>query len=271
MKVPGSKALIRYLTIYGQILGFTLKSLLEYRLNFFLQLWYGPAYVAVLFMIMQTVFTKTPTLAGWSKVEVTILFATFHALYTFGIMLFGKTIRHYLSEGISSGEVDWVLLKPLRPQFLLTFSRPELQHVLLVAGAVGLFSHAVGQLSSAPLLSQWLGFSWMLVMGLLIVYFSLSTYMTLGFMVTRARQVIELYDKTSDYSQYPTPIFPASIQIIFFTILPTAFFGYLPTLFLLGKGSYYWPILATLTVVIFAIINQAAWKRALERYTSASS
>jgi len=261
----------RYLKIYAHIFSFTLKSLMEFRLNFVAQLFYGPSYVLVLFSLLYLALSHQPNLGGWQKEEVILLFSVFHLLYTLCLFGFIKGVRHLLWDGLRTGEFDFVLTKPVNPQFLATFSRPELQHLLLFVGILVLFTRQL--LIFAPILSliHILLFLFFSVVAIAGVYFSLTTYATLGFYITRGRQISEFFDKTCDFAEYPVPIFPDSLQLIFFTFIPIALFGYVPAAMLLGKASWVMALTSLITLTVFIIINQIAWKHALRRYSSASS
>ena len=111
----------------------------------------------------------------------------------------------------------------------------------------------------------------MFLLGLILCYLSVTTYATLGFYLTRAQQIMEVYDKTTDYGLYPTPLFPPTFQFLVFVLIPVAFFGYVPTLFLLGRGSPVYVPAALALAFVFFVINQWAWKVSLKHYSSASS
>lgn len=261
----------RYLIVYGNIVLFSLKSIMEYRLNFLLQILYGPAYVLTLFLIITVVFTKTDSLANWSHQEAILMFAVFHLLYTTCILLFIQSVRYFLWTGVRIGQPDLVMTKPISTQFLLTFAKPELNQIPLILGLIVLFFHqlAVGQFVIS--LIDAVLFFITFVLGMIIVYTVITTYMTIGFYVTKAAQVIEFFDKVTDYSQYPTPIFPLSLRWVFFSVIPIAFFSYVPTGLLLHKLPPVMVVYTVLAAVIFIIINQFAWHQALKHYSSASS
>lgn len=260
----------KYLIIYLRIFAFTLQSKLTYRFNFFIELFYGPAYAIMLFIIVQTAFTKAPMLGGFTADEGLLLFSVFHLMYTIAIVFFIMGIRHFLWSGIRQGELDFLLTKPLNTQFMVSFTKPEFQQLLLLLGILALFVHQLMRVSNISILDFVL-FLLLFMQGLMIIYFTLSTFATVGFFITRAQQVMELFDKVADNSQYPVNIYPTSFQILAVTIIPIAFFGYIPTLFLLGKGNL-WLFLAPLFFLLIIIpINQQAWKIGLRHYSSASS
>lgn len=261
----------RYLAIYWHIFSATLKAQLEYRTNFIVQLLYAPAYVTVLFLILTLAFSKTPVLAGWHRDEAILLFVTFHIVYCLSATLFIKGIRDMLWSSIRMGQFDMILTKPLSAQFLATFGKPEIQQLFLLSILTCLGARQLSMLAPAIELSN---VPWALLtlgLGIFIIYFVLSTYATIGFYVTKAQQIIEFFDKAADQAQYPVALFPGSIQLLFFTIVPIAYAGYVPVSLLLGKSSPSIALWSGGALVILIIINRWAWRRGLEQYSSASS
>lgn len=261
----------RYLSLYCNLFFFTLKSMLEYRLNFLLQVMYAPAYTLVLYFILVTVYSKTTTLAGWSAQEGMLLFAVFHLLYMTFYFFFMKGLRYLLWTAIRMGELDFILTKPVNLQFYVSIAKPYVELLPLLIILLGYFIY---QLMVLPVPLTAVNFGLFLIMfaaGIAITYLSLSSYATIGFYASKAAQVIELFDKASDYAQYPNPVFPTSVRVITFTLMPIAFFSYVPTLFLLGKGSLLLFLATSVTVIILIFINQWLWRRGLQHYSSASS
>lgn len=261
----------RYLSVYCSLVMFSLKSMLEYRFNFVLQLFYAPAYTLVLYLILVTVYSKTPTLAGWTNHEGMVLFSVFHLLYMTFYFFFMKGMRHLLWTAIRIGEIDFVLTKPINSQFYIAIAKPYIELLPLIAILLANFIYQLVHLPVPLTLVNLILFCVLFVAGIAIAYLSLASYATIGFYASKAAQVIELFDKSSDFSQYPNPIFPNSVRILTFSLMPIAFFSYVPTLFLLGKGTPLLFFATGGTVFILIFINRWLWRRGLEHYSSASS
>lgn len=262
---------LRYPKLILQFFIFSLKSLMEYKINFITQSLYGPAYVLVMFLTLNIAFDRAGGLMGWTKQEGLLLFAVFNLLYLTGSILFLKGIRKFLWESLRTGDLDFILTKPINPQFMIAFGSPEVQ---LFFNWLIIFFYFIFQLLKIeifPSIFQILGFIIMFVIGEMIFYFSVSSFASLGFRVTKAEQIIEFYDKVNDFSQYPTIIFPKSFQMIAFTLVPIGFYGYIQTLFLLNKGKIEYILFSLLLLLVLKILNQKMWKSGLKLYSSASS
>lgn len=260
----------RYIKVYLTIFNFSLKSMLSYRFNMVFKLLYGPAYIGVIFLVLQTIYSRTQQLAGWTHKDALLLFSVSYFLYFNCQTTFGDGIKNLLWRGISEGEVDKWLLKPGSTQFYLTFSSPNVDFLALWIGVICLFFY---QIMTYPQLTlfNFLSFLVFFALGHVIYYLSLSTYATLGFYFVRAQQIAELFDKSTDLTQYPLDIFPKSIQFLFVTFLPIAFFSYVPTLFLRGLGSLSWIIAEIIFCLFLYFLNRWSWQEGLKHYSSASS
>lgn len=261
----------KYLSIYKVVFTSTLSSLLAYRINFVIQSLYGPAYILVMYWLLAIAFNKTGFLGGFSESEGVLLFLFFQWLFVVCIVLFMKGSRHFLWTGFRNGELDLVLTKPANTQFLVMFSKPELeQSMLMLTLSVLLIWKAIPFLAMLSIF-QIAGFLMMTVLGGLILYFSVTLYTATGFYLIRAGQVIEVYNKISDFAQYPLGIFPLSFKLIAVFIIPMAFYSYYPILFLLGRGKPSYILLSAFIALLFSITSKYAWKLSLKKYSSASS
>jgi ABC-2 type transport system permease protein len=261
----------RYLKLYAHILSFHLKSIMEYRFSFIMKIFYGPAYTLILFLLLSTSYSKTDVLVGWSRNEAFLLFSTFHLMYSICILLFVQSIKYYLWEGFRTGEFDTIMVKPVNVQFLSTVIRPEIQQIPLILCLFIFWIRQLVVLHTHVFSWEFFLYTVSLFFAFTITYLFISTIMTLGFYIVKAAQTYEFFDKVTDYSHYPMSLFPTSLQTVFFTIIPIAFFSYVPTSMLLGKNNATWLGYSAGVTIILFIINQFAWRRALKHYSSASS
>jgi len=261
----------KYLNLYLKMFSFTLKSELSYRLNYFLKIFYGPAYLGVMLLLVEIAFAKAPLLGGLTKDEGILLYGVFSLLYAIALLFFVQGFRHFLWSDLRLGVLDFLLTKPVNVQFLVAFSRPNFEQLPLVVGELLLFLRQLW-LVQASVTGASLGlFLFSLALAMVLLFLMLSTYATLGFYVTKAAQVIEILDKATDFANYPTSIFPGSIQAIMFTLVPIAFCSYVPTLILLNRGQPLLLIGGIILTGIFYFLNRWAWQAGLKRYSSASS
>jgi ABC-2 type transport system permease protein len=265
------KTIKKYISIYSQLLIFNLKFLTEYRANSLVRFLYGPAYVFVMYLILQVVFTRTRTLGGWTHDQGILLFYVFQLMSCFLGFFFMGGIRDFMWNGIREGRLDMILTKPINPQFFISFNKPGLDNIFMLLGLMVLLIRQTVMMANQFTLIGFLWFAISIAFGFLIEYFVISSYATLAVVMTRSKEIIEVFDKFSDFSQYPNSIFPTSVQVVSFTFIPISFFSYIPTSFLLGKGQVWYIPVMVAVLILSIIINQFAWRESLKRYSSASS
>ena len=94
-------------------------------------------WVVLLLVFIKIIFSKTPDVRGWNEHQYLFLMGT-HMLVTgvFEAMFFGNLWR--VSQLVRTGDLDFVLLRPANPQFLLSFERMNYSALanIPVAGAI---------------------------------------------------------------------------------------------------------------------------------------
>jgi ABC-2 type transport system permease protein len=261
----------KHLRIYYHILKFNIQLLLEYRLNALVQALFAFVFFIGLVLILEVVFSKTKSLGGWNKSEMLLLLGITTTIWGVVETLFFDGLRRLMMSGISTGEMDTILTKPVNPQFLATFSHFNVGQAFHPFGMLFFTLYWCWQLSSAFTLLSVLSFLILVPVCLAILYLVFSTYATFSFFMTRSSQIIRSMQTLTDHSQYPTSIYPKSIQFGLTVIAPVTFVGYIPTLFLLNKGNLGLFVFTCLFACLVFVINQFAWKYSLRHYSSASS
>lgn len=262
----------KYFKIYLQLVNFSIKQMIEYRANLLIRSSFVPIWGLAMFGVVWVMFNHTNTLGGWNFQEMVVLYLI--AQIYFGVVyysFFEGGFRHLMISGVRLGEFDFHLTKPVNTMFLAMFSRPEISSVITV-------------LITIPILIWYLFYTQIqitfinallalvaTIFSFLIVLFICAAYTTLSFWTGQARQLVELVNKGAEFAQYPLDVFSAPVQMIFFSVLPTFFFGYIITAFLLGKGSAELMIISIVMTIVTYFVNNFAWKIGLKQYSSASS
>lgn len=261
----------KYLNIYTHILKTSLQQVLQYRLNAFIQSLYAFFYLLMLYLSIHLMFLHTSSIAGWNKNDVLLIFSVMNLMFSFFLAVMLESIRHFMTRGVANGEADMFMTKPANTQFLISFFYPDISQILVFLGAIIYWLYMVYVHLNQISLSNLMNFIIVYLMCSLIFYFIYTLYAVSAFYITKSNQVLELANKLTDFGFYPMNMFPHSFQIISYTILPIAFFGYIPTLFLLGKGSWQLFILCIIMLLVTYILNRVGWRKGLQAYSSASS
>jgi ABC-2 type transport system permease protein len=256
--------------------GSRVKSQLQYRASFALELASNFFGSTVELACLLVVFGHVRTLGGWYAAEVLLLFGT--TTVSFGVaQLVGGSFDHFAGV-IRSGRFDTLLVRPVS-DFLqvmsLEFELRRLGH--LVHGVAVL----VGALwwRGVPLAPwQWTVLAGSLVCGVL---FYLSLFMvqaTSCFWTVESLEVFNILTHGgNELLSHPLDIFGRWIQRIFIYLIPMAFINYLPIGMLLGKGGLVAMLprwigwLAPAVGVAVFLVARAVWAFGVRHYQSTGS
>ncbi len=115
----------RLLRIWWCFFRNVLAETMAYRLNLFLMMLINVGWFAVYLGTCGVIFSRVQDLAGWGPYEVLFLAGTWQLIFTLFTGLFVPNLSNF-SWFIKTGEMDFVLCKPVSPLFYLSINRVEL-------------------------------------------------------------------------------------------------------------------------------------------------
>jgi viologen exporter family transport system permease protein len=257
------------LAFYWALYVAALKARAEYRVDFLV------AVVTPLIMQLSALsfywvlFEHAPSLGGWPPHGVMFLFAM-SALVLGLSELFLNGIWS-LPWYVVGGDLDRLLLYPVRPLSFLLVARPEL--------------HALGNLASGILLlwSCWVEAAlpaWALFLVPLwaasgaLIYSAALVLMSglLFYMVGHSTQQFNFVYHLLLATRYPANIYPRWLQLLLLAVFPVALATFVPGQWLFGKSSLWVAALSPPIVAAAATwIAHRTWGIALGAYESTGS
>lgn len=268
----------RYLRIWYALAHFGLVRELAFRANFLVKVCVEVLWFVILIIFWETVFGQTTVVAGWTKQQymffVGCYFALEGVLETFFLGNCGE-----FAELVRSGDLDFVLLKPIDEQFLVTCRNIDwttVPNVLLGAGVM------VGSLVSAgwtfdPVrIVLFLG---LFVCSLGLAYSFLLLLTSSSVWLVRNQSLYEMWWLFTTLVRYPRQIFSGTwaepLGRFFTYVIPIMLMINVPAdVMVRGLGeALQWPLIG-LTVgmtVVLLVVSRRVFRLALRRYRSASS
>lgn len=260
---------MRTLRILRRLLMLNLVRQAEYRASFVLQGFEGLVQLCVTLATFSLIFRLTPSVAGWSQAQVLVLAGVYRAVSgVLGLIVLPN--MYALSGYIRSGDLDYLLLRPVSSQLLVSARRmtvPEVWSVLIGVALIVLAGRAA-HIHPAPLA---IAESLVLVAcGILLLYALFLFVATWCFWLV-TEWLTDLGYTLFSAGKYPVSFFRGFVRTILTVAVPVAFATTFPTRALLGELG--------LRIVGAAIAFAAAamfatsrfWTFALKRYSSASS
>lgn len=256
--------------IYWTLLKASIRSRMQYKLNFILSSVANGLITVVDFIVLFAILFRFRDVMGWNIYEIGMLYGS--TSFSFSLYRLVAEEVHQFERYMVNGEFDSLLIRPVAPLTLLLsrnidFSRVGgiLQGVAIISfSLIGLHDDWLKLLLHLPIL---------LVTGTLIS-FSISLWTAaLAFWTQRIRdlQVFTLY-APFNAANYPLTIYPGWLKWLFFSLLPVGFMNYLQFSYLLHKGGVWeYLLLAPLVAVLFFILAHWFWKFGIRFYHSTGS
>ncbi len=242
----------------------------QYRLEFFGQGALALFWQAVTLVPLWVVFGTRSTISGWTFPEALLVIGWFTALKAFLEGAISPSLMQVI-EHVRKGTLDFVLLKPVDAQVLVSFAKVEPWRIIDLFGASAIFIYAFRQLHRAPGLAELCAAFAMLLAALLVLYSIAIVVVSIAFFAVRVDNLMFLFQSIFDAARWPSTIFRGFFAVLFTFVLPLALMTTYPALALLGRLSLRAALGAALGTLLFAALSRVAWRFSMRRYTSASS
>jgi ABC-2 type transport system permease protein len=263
---------------YGRLLGVQVRTAtigaMQYRADFLVRglialLWLGVALAPLL-----VVFGARQQVAGWRFAEALVVVGWFSLLKAILEGAISPSLTAVV-EHVRHGTLDFVLLKPADAQFLVSTAKFEPWRAIDLAGALAIFGYAFHLLGRWPGPAQIaLGLAF-LVLATMTLYSIWILVVSAAFFVVKVDNLSYLFGSLFDAGRWPIDVFRGvfhgALRFAFTFVFPLALMTTYPAQALLGKLDARTALLAMAGGLLFSAVARGVWKRALARYTSASS
>ena len=258
----------RYLRLLGIQLRMSLLLSMQYRLEFFLDgimscFWTASALVPLLVL-----FEARKTVAGWTWPEALLVVAGFTTLK--GVLdgaiqpSLGNVVEH-----VRKGTLDFLLLKPVDAQFMVSTARFEPWRGTDMWLGLALFGWAFHSLGRAPSASGVLLAAMLLASAVAILYAISILVISLAFFVVKVDNLSYLFASIYDAARWPSSVFRGVASIVFTFVIPLALMTTYPALAILGKMDAARGVTAFAGSLVALGVARVVWLRSIARYTSA--
>lgn len=251
-----------------------------FRVNFLARTGATLLWLVLLVLFFQLIFQETRSIGDWGPQHYLIFMGT-------GFLITGLVDSFFLdnctnfAERVRTGNLDFVLTKPVDEQFLLSCERIDWSEIptALFGLVLVVYGAARSGITITPLV---LGSYFCLVTcSVVILYSILLIIASSSVWIIRNQSLYELWWYVNQFSRYPAEIYKASgsplglslyfgltfaIPVLLAVNVPARFIGGLFKAEGMGMIGY----LAVMTVVAF-VASRAFLRFAISRYRSASS
>lgn len=218
----------------------------------------------------RTIYGHVDAIAGWTKYEMLFYRGFAELFFTLFLMLAINNLQT-LPEKITTGRLDFVLLKPIHSQFMVSLSDPHLGFALNLVSALGMILYSSAHIGWE---ADWFRLGGALLftaIGLVMLYSVCMVIVTLSMWVQRAEFVNQVFFSLFGFLFVPSTVYGGVSRIVFSYALPVLFVFTVPVGLLLDKGSAEMPIATLLLAPVWFAASWYFWRTSVRFYTSAGS
>jgi ABC-2 type transport system permease protein len=264
----------RYVRLLTHLARYTLSRELAFRGNFLVKVSVEVLWLGILVAFYRTVFARTQAVAGWSEDEYFFFVGCFFALNGLIETFFLESCNDF-AELVRTGDLDFLLLRPIDEQFLVSFRRIDwgTGPNVLMGSAVMLIAMANMGWQFDPLrvvaFLVTFGCSTVIAYSFMLLLTSVSVWMV------RNQSLMEMWWLFTSLARYPKEIFngtwAAPVGRFFTFVLPILLVVNVPASAMVRVLDP-WMIGFTLTATLaLTWVSRRFFRFALRSYRSASS
>ncbi len=260
----------RYLKLIKSFFLYVLSRETEFRTNFLVSFSIGFGWF-ILFMIgFQVIFQHTDQLLGWTKWQVVFLLALSYFFEDLVNTGFREGVMG-LPADIVKGNIDGILVKPVDPQFYISFrkiSPIDFFDACFSLTLLAVITYHAGLFVSWNAVA---GFALLLVSGLVIAYGVAVTLASLAFWWQGIENIRYLFIAVTESGKYPLDVLGKLARPIVLTILPVMVMVNFPAQAFFGRLEWYWYFYSFALAGVWLWGSRKFFLFALRHYSSASS
>jgi ABC-2 type transport system permease protein len=243
---------------------------LQYRANFFIQLFKSLVGLGTALAGVAVVFGHTSELGGWSPDEIVALVGVF---FLVGGLL-GMVVRpsmERLMEGVRLGTLDFTLVKPADSQVLVSTKQVDVWRLVDVGLGAAVVVIGVVRLGERTGFDRAATFALVLVAGMAILYSFLLILATLAFWLVKLENILVIFGTMYEAGRWPVGLYPPWLRLALTIVVPVAFAITVPVEELVGRLDGTTLVTTLLLAAAFLVGSRWFWRFGLRHYTGASA
>lgn len=260
---------MRYLRLFRLYAANSLQLDLEYRADFAVNIATALISLGAGWIVLDVMFSHAESFGDWSFHEALALFGIYVVFeeFIYGILTLNLG---RLPQLIQSGDLDFLLLKPINSQFQVSARRLPLMSLPTALFGLGVVAYATLHLGTLSLGGALISVA-LLVSGAVIIYAIWVMLLTTAFWFVKVENITEVFNAFFSAGRFPVSAFPPWVRFILTFIVPVAFITTVPASAAVGRLT--WPMgVASFAVAgLLLVLSHVFWRVAIANYTSASS
>ena len=241
---------MRYANLILKFYSVLLKSKMEYRFNFALEIGINIFTYTLTYIGTWLVLYRFRTISGWNIYEIMILYNVNLVTYGVACLFFYIPFRN-LEIILVNGEFDSYLIKPINPFIHLMLRQNYLGFMSHIVLGVIMFTICFHQIEWNWNIHKAFAFLSALVGGSLIQASIIIATGALNIKLVRANALMDtLIYNVRSFVDYPIDIYPISLQRTVTFLIPYALVNYYPVAYMLQKIPFFCEILPMIVGIV---------------------
>ena len=260
----------RYFRLLGLFAGTELQYSLAYRMNLFFEIVSmvvvaGTSVAAVLIL-----FTYTQQMNGWTLGQMVVLLGVYYVVQGAEEFVMQPSFERFM-EHVREGTLDFILLKPVSSQFMVSFRHFQTVQALQVLMGFVIAAVGVVNLAGSITFASALAFALTLACGFVLIYALLLVLSTLAFWFVRVDNLLAIFWAFIDAGRFPVDIYPGWLRITMSTVIPVGIAVTVPAKAIAGLVDPLTLASVVVAAVVAFTVSRLFWRRGLRAYTGASA
>jgi len=260
----------KYLRLFAIQLRISAATAMAYRANFLVEITMEIVWTAITLLPLFVLFGARDEVAGWDRPSALIVLGYFYAVRAVLEGTISPSLITMVSQ-IRTGSFDYVLLKPVDAQVMVSTSQYEPWRGLELLTGLGMVIYAFVERGAPPSLgAAALGVA-LFGAGVAAAYALWIMCAAASFWVVRLDNLMHLLEAVFDVGRFPVSVFRGVWRVVFTFIIPIAVMTTLPAEALLGRLDALHALATAGGAAALVALSRVVWKIAIRSYTSASS
>ncbi len=243
---------------------------MEYRLDFVIEGGMSLFWMAWNLIPLLILYQARDSVAGWDFESSLIVIGWFTVLRGILEGAINPSLVDVV-ERIRTGAFDYILLKPVDAQFLVSTFRFRPWKVIDMVGGIALVVYGCVESGTSPSVAEIGGAVALLVAAIGVLYSGWILIISACFWVVRLDNLAYLFTSVFDVGRWPVQVFRGVWRVVFTLVIPIGLMTTYPAMALLGTLRLETAAIAIAGALVFAVVARLIWRFALGHYTSASS
>lgn len=242
----------------------------HYRAHFLSTVGVGIVQLVLSLIPVWLLYGYADSVRGWTRADVIALVGIYQ-MVTGLLAAFVAPNLSRMSDYITEGELDGVLIRPVSAQFYLTFRWVDLAELGSVATGALVLVLGLARAGAEPGVGEIARAVVLLGCGVVLLTCVWSALAYTAFWLQSVGPIDQVLLSVVEAGRYPLAFFPRLVRGFLTFVLPVAFATTLPAQEL--RGAVGWtPVYAGVALAAAALLAlRLLWRTGLRRYASASS